>query len=112
MRTFDKLRGYFKNEHINTILAYPGGEEAALTIISILKEEEKRGTGRTTRIIDKCIQHFFKDGYVTCNDHHDDYNNHREVTNRVKQRLILEHQFKEEDLIVKINTIIDNRKKY
>jgi len=55
-----------------------------------LKEDEFRGTGRTTRLVDSHIQELYKNGSVTVTDHHDNDIAHEHLANRIFQRLMRE----------------------
>jgi len=50
-----------------------------------------RRTGRTTRIVDQCIQELFTEGQVECRDHFGDEQSNATVCDMVKRRLINEH---------------------
>lgn len=50
-----------------------------------------RRSGRTTRIVDKCIQDFFDKGFVICFDHHPTNEMHQYVQKLVYERLMREH---------------------
>tara|TARA_R110000851_G_scaffold147756_2_gene287766 strand:- start:4058 stop:5308 length:1251 start_codon:yes stop_codon:yes gene_type:complete len=64
---------------------------------------EVRGSGRTTRIIDECIQELFNTGEVTVKDHEDKPAYHIRVVKAVAGRLAMEHGFKPDNL--KVNYI-------
>ena len=50
-----------------------------------------RRSGRTTRIIDQCVQEFFADGFTVCRDHYPSKHMHEYVYRRVWKRLYDEH---------------------
>ena len=52
----------------------------------------ERRSGRTTRIIDQCVQNFFKDGFVYCLDHCLSKDMNKYVQERVFKRLLFEHR--------------------
>ena len=56
--------------------------------------EEKRHSGRTTRMIDQYIQWIFDspNEWITIEDHHNDVRNHKDVFEKIKRRLISEHE--------------------
>lgn len=50
-----------------------------------------RRSGRTTRIADRCVQEFFKEGYTICVDHHSTFKAHKYLLDIVRRRLSREH---------------------
>ena len=54
--------------------------------------EEKRSTGRTTRIIDKCIQQLFQTGECTIIDHSGQRHSNWLIMDRIVRRLMIEHE--------------------
>lgn len=54
-----------------------------------------RRSGRTTRIVDECIQEFFRDGYVACYDHYGSRAMNEMVQKRVCARLYSEHRLRD-----------------
>jgi hypothetical protein len=56
------------------------------------KTEGKRQTGRTTRIIDKCIQELFQAGECTIMDHSGQRHSNWMIMDRVVRRLMMEHE--------------------
>lgn len=65
-----------------------------------------RRTGRTTRIIDQCVQEFFTQGYTICLDHHPSDRMSEYVLNRVVHRLSSEHGI----LLWKPKPVIDRKR--
>jgi len=53
---------------------------------------ELRASGRTTRIVDACIQELFNEGTVTVKDHCDKRVCHENAFDRVVNRLRYEHK--------------------
>lgn len=53
--------------------------------------EEKRRSGRSTRLIDAAIQILFQQGYVRCKDHFDHPDAHRILFEKVLRRIKSEH---------------------
>ncbi len=54
-------------------------------------KNEKRMTGKTTRLVDSYIQHLFVFGWVIIMDHQGDKNTHDEIFRRTINRLEMEH---------------------
>ena len=57
-----------------------------------MKSRDVRMTGRSTRLVDKCIQDLFTNGVVIVFDHYDHSRAHRDLFDRVMRRLYSEHQ--------------------
>lgn len=60
-----------------------------------------RSTGRTTRIIDNCVQEFFKNGYTVVIDHHGRRESNENTMFKVVRRIKLEHGI--DDMIVDLS---------
>lgn len=60
-----------------------------------------RSTGRTTRIIDNCVQEFFKNGYTVVIDHHGVRESNENTMLKVVRRIKLEHGI--DDMIVDLS---------
>lgn len=63
--------------------------------------KEGRRVGNTTRVVDKCIQEFFENGYAICKDHIDISEAHYEILIKVVKRLELEHPYTKYDRILR-----------
>ena len=62
----------------------------------------ERRSGRTTRIIDQCVQDFFKDGFAYCLDHYPSEDMNKYVQERVFKRLLFEHRNLENEGVGKL----------
>lgn len=56
-----------------------------------MSEEEKRRTGRTTRIVDQCIQELFTEGVTKVVDHTNNHVSNSRLWKRLLHRLSFEH---------------------
>jgi hypothetical protein len=65
--------------------------QIAEQVTRILTGEERRRSGRTTRIIDDLVNDFFTLGVAICRDHHDSEAMHNYVTTMVLRRINAEH---------------------
>lgn len=71
-----------------------GGWGSMSYSVHVYKGEEEdpyRKTGRTTRIVNRCIEELFVNGYTIVKDHHDSMNSHRLVANTIAERVKAEH---------------------
>ena len=65
-------------------------------------ELTRRSTGRTTRLLDNLIQNFFsleKDEYILVLDHEPNSNAHRELLEKFRKRMELEHPHVQYEII-------------
>lgn len=69
--------------------------EKILTEAELAKEgivfEKHRRTGRTTRLVDNCVQDFFDNGFCFTKDHWGTKDSNRRLMEIVLRRLYLEH---------------------
>lgn len=65
-----------------------------------------RGTGRTTRLIDRYIQELFTEGYIIVKDHYNSLDADRFLTERILKRLKSEHPYVRVNKVTNGNNII------
>jgi len=65
--------------------------DVASNILSVVDEEMNRGTGRTTRLVDKAIQTLFTDKIVLVRDHFNSREAHKHLADRIMDRMHYEH---------------------
>ena len=66
--------------------------------------EQVRRQGRTTKIIDNCIDELFELGFIVIKDHFDTIQENINCCYKVLNRLKTEHNLRKKDLIINFST--------
>lgn len=91
------------NKKISLINAKITGIGKVITYEIICENDHYlRATGRTTRIIDQCVQEIFKNGYTIFKDHYDTDKSNMMLAEKIINRVKMEH-----NIDLKVNKLMN-----